>query len=713
MISMNLPYQQQIITTTMVITSFVIIFGTTPSSITALSFTLVFPTLGQISFQRAQETDHGSIQLTRNLLDADQSFHFGRATSAYHLRLWDGDRRASFDTSFSFTVFSPRDDKGGIGGGMAFFLAPWGSKLPPSKSGATLGLTADSPDQELNSTAGRFVAVEFDVFRDYFDPPGGSHVGINVDSMRSVATAPWAADTTGEKQSQAWISYDATSNNLSVMVTGFGDGGSLANKTIFHVSHIVDLKDYLPQSVTFGFSGSTGNRSASQSIHSWHFYSSLEIVPSGIPVFAGLLVGTALIFVISFICVALIDRTTNSIADDDVNADKVDELLGPRKFPFKELKRATNGFSDRDNKLGEGGFGRVYKGRVRLSDVAVKRVSRRSSQGTKEFAAEVKIISRLRHRNLVQLMGWCQEKKELLLVYEFMPNGTLDAHLFHRDNKMPLLTPPSLLGWGSRYKIAKGIASGLLYLHEEWEQCVVHRDIKSSNILLDSNFNPKLGDFGLARLVDHEKGSQTTILAGTMGYMAPECATTGKASRETDVYSFGVVALEIATGRRPAVIEYHHPDDDDEEAYAVHLVRWVWDLHGNGDLLNRGPDSRLGGEFEESEMERLMVIGMACAHPNPDFRLSARQALQVLNFDAPVPLLPLNMPVPTYVVSAPSSTNLSSWMPSGGRGSSGRTNEGFSGASTTTAPLRLNATRSEVLLVLPSSKISSALPVTV
>ncbi|CAI0396179.1 unnamed protein product, partial [Linum tenue] len=156
----------------------------------------------------------------------------------------------------------------------------------------------------------------------------------------------------------------------------------------------------------------------------------------------------------------------------------------------------------------------------------------------------------------------------------------------------------------------------------------------------------------------------------------------------------------------------------------VHLVRWVWDLHGNGDLLNRGPDSRLGaGEFEESEMERLMVIGMACAHPNPDFRLSARQALQVLNFGAPVPLLPLNMPVPTYVVSAPSSTdggtsggsnsNLSSSMSSGGRGSSGRRNEGFSGASSTsTAPLRLNASRSEVL-VLPSSTISSAPPVTV
>jgi serine/threonine protein kinase len=174
------------------------------------------------------------------------------------------------------------------------------------------------------------------------------------------------------------------------------------------------------------------------------------------------------------------------------------------------------------------------------TDVAVKRVSKGSKQGKKEYIAEVRIISCLRHRNLVQLIGWCHEKGEFLLVYEYMPNGSLDTHLFGGK---------TMLTWGVRYKVALGLAYSLLYLHEEWEQRVVHRDIKSSNVMLDANFNAKLGYFGLARLVDHELGSQATVLAGTMGYLAPECVTIGKANKESDVYSFGVVSLEIACRR--------------------------------------------------------------------------------------------------------------------------------------------------------------------
>lgn len=142
----------------------------------------------------------------------------------------------------------------------------------------------------------------------------------------------------------------------------------------------------------------------------------------------------------------------------------------------------------------------------------------------------------------MQLIGWCHERRELLLVYDFMANGNLDAHLFNEEN---------VLAWEMRYKVAHGVASALLYLHEEWEQCLLHRDIKSSNVMLDSNFDAELGDFGLARLVDHAKGSQTTNLAGTMGYMAPEYFKTGKAFKESDVHSFGIVALKIACRRKP------------------------------------------------------------------------------------------------------------------------------------------------------------------
>jgi hypothetical protein len=264
----------------------------------------------------------------------------------------------------------------------------------------------------------------------------------------------------------------------------------------------------------------------------------------------GLSVGACVLIVGGLGLVWLINRKKKlgrGGGDEDLDFDlsmddEFERGTGPKRFSYKELVRATNNFAG-ENKLGEGGFGGVYKGFLREMNfyVAVKRVSRGSKQGIKEYASEVKSISRLRHRNLVQLIGWCHEHKDLLLVYEFMPNGSLDSHIFKGK---------SLLTWATRYNIAQGLASALLYLHEEWEQCVLHRDIKSSNIMLDSSFNAKLGDFGLARMVEHAKGSQTTALAGTMGYMAPECVISGRSSKESDIYSFGIVALEIACGRK-------------------------------------------------------------------------------------------------------------------------------------------------------------------
>ncbi|KAJ8572456.1 hypothetical protein K7X08_008967 [Anisodus acutangulus] len=321
------------------------------------------------------------------------------------------------------------------------------------------------------------------------------------------------------------------------------------------------------------------------------------------------------------------DNKDHFFIDLDMD-DEFEKGTGPKKFSYGELARATNNFAE-GQKLGEGGFGDVYKGLLKEcnSYVAVKRVSKGSKQGIKEYA---KIISRLRHRNSVQLIGWCHEKGQLHLVYELMPNASLDKHLFKEK---------SLLVWEIRWKIAQGIASALLYLHEEWEQCVVHRDIKASNVMLDSNFNVKLGDFGLARLVDHDKGSQTTMLAGTVGYMAPKCVMNGKASKESNVYSFGIVALEIASGRRS--IDIKAPEDQ------VRLVEWVWNLYGTGNLVE-ATDPRLTQMFKEKEMERLMVIGLWCAHPDNKLRPSIRQAIQVLNSDAQLPILPSRMPVATY-----------------------------------------------------------------
>ncbi|XP_065869514.1 L-type lectin-domain containing receptor kinase IX.1-like [Euphorbia lathyris] len=307
------------------------------------------------------------------------------------------------------------------------------------------------------------------------------------------------------------------------------------------------------------------------------------------------------------------------------------KAIRTQKFPYADLAQATNNFSEQEQ-LGEGGFGAVYRGFLKELNcyVAVKRVSRDSRQGIKEYASEVKIISQLSHRNVVQLIGWCHEKKELLLVYEFMPNGSLDAHLFKEH---------SLLTWEVRYKIAGGLASALLYLQEEWQQYVVHRDIKASNIMLDSNFDAKLGDFGLARVGGHGKGLKDTALAGTMGYVAPEYATTGRASKESDVYSFGVVALEIACGRKVM----NHKAKEDQ----INLREWVWGLYGEGRLIE-AVDPRLNGDFDRNQVECLMIVGLWCVHPDATLRPTMEKAIHVLKFVAPFPDLPSKFPMFSY-----------------------------------------------------------------
>ncbi|KAE8803936.1 L-type lectin-domain containing receptor kinase IX.1 [Hordeum vulgare] len=312
--------------------------------------------------------------------------------------------------------------------------------------------------------------------------------------------------------------------------------------------------------------------------------------------------------------------------------DELDQgVEGPRRFSYNELAVATDNFSD-DRALGRGGFGSVYRGFMSdmNHEVAVKRVSETSRQGWKEFVSEVRIISRLRHRNLVQLIGWCHGGDELLLVYELMHNSSLDTHLYRSDY---------VFTWPVRYEIVLGVGSALLYLHQDTEQRVVHRDIKPSNIMLDTSFTAKLGDFGLARLINDGRRSHTTGIAGTMGYIDPESVLTGRASVESDLYSFGVVLLEVASGQRPTLVQ--------EDGDVIHLVQWVWELYGRGLILDAA-DKRLSGEFEGRKMERVMVVGLWCAHPDRGMRPSIRQAMNALRFEAPLPGLPLRMPVATY-----------------------------------------------------------------
>ncbi|URE34759.1 receptor kinase [Musa troglodytarum] len=301
---------------------------------------------------------------------------------------------------------------------------------------------------------------------------------------------------------------------------------------------------------------------------------------------------------------------------------------GPRRFSYKDLFEATKGFRDKEL-LGMGGFGRVYKGVLQKSkaEVAVKRVSHESRQGMREFIAEVVSIGRLRHRNLVQLLGYCRRKGELLLVYDYMQNGSLDKFLY--DEAKPTLD------WPTRFRIIKGVASGLLYLHEDWEQVVIHRDVKASNVLLDHELNGRLGDFGLARLYDHGTAPKTTRVVGTMGYLAPELARTGKATTTTDVFAFGIFVLEVACGRRPV-----DPITFGEE---VILLDWVLENWRKG-CIQETSDPRLGEEFVVEEMELVLKLGLLCSHPLPAGRPSMRQVVEYLEGNAPLPELS-----PTYL----------------------------------------------------------------
>lgn len=287
----------------------------------------------------------------------------------------------------------------------------------------------------------------------------------------------------------------------------------------------------------------------------------------------------------------------------------------PHRIRYQEISCATKGFSE-ENVIGIGGNGKVYKGVLGPGsiEIAVKRIPQESEHGMKEFLAEVSSLGRLKHRNLVGLIGWCKrDKGGLMLVYEYMENGSLDRRVFS-DCEEDLM-----LSWDSRLSVLKDVAAGVLYLHEGWEVRVLHRDIKASNVMLDKSLNGRLGDFGLARMHAHGQALGTTRVVGTVGYMAPEVVRSGKASEKTDVYGFGVLVLEVVCGRRP--VENGSPP----------LIEWVWGLMEKGELLMAlDRRLRLMGGWDEEEVERVLHLGLVCVHPDPSVRPSMRLVLKVL-----------------------------------------------------------------------------------
>ncbi|KAK9936660.1 hypothetical protein M0R45_013489 [Rubus argutus] len=283
-------------------------------------------------------------------------------------------------------------------------------------------------------------------------------------------------------------------------------------------------------------------------------------------------------------------------------------------FRFKQIKAATNDFNAA-NKLGEGGFGAVYRGELLDgSFIAVKQLSSKSKQGNREFVNEIGMMSALQHPNLVKLYGCCTEGNQLLLVYEYMENNSLSHTLFGPDEGV------QKLDWPTRQKICVGISRGLAFLHDGTLK-IVHRDIKTTNILLDRDLNAKIADFGLAKLDEEEHTHISTKVAGTIGYMAPEYALWGRLTDKADVYSFGVVALELVTGKKN--IKYR-PNEN-----FVCLLDWALVLQKKGNLMEL-VDPKLGSAFNKEEALRMIEVALLCANASPTLRPTMSEVVSML-----------------------------------------------------------------------------------
>uniref|UniRef100_A0A2P2IUA3 Uncharacterized protein MANES_15G092500 n=1 Tax=Rhizophora mucronata TaxID=61149 RepID=A0A2P2IUA3_RHIMU len=309
---------------------------------------------------------------------------------------------------------------------------------------------------------------------------------------------------------------------------------------------------------------------------------------------------------------------TKKGAPQSIQATEVDGALTIRNvnfYSYKDLRLATNNFSP-DNKIGEGGFGSVYKGRLKDDTVvAIKVLSAHSSQGVREFLNEIKTIAVIEHDNLVKLYGCCTEGNHRILVYGYLENNSLAHTLLggsHSGNQF---------SWSTRRKICIGVARGLAFLHEDVHPHIVHRDIKASNVLLDKDFEPKISDFGLAKLFPDNMTHISTRVAGTIGYLAPEYAIRGQLTRKADIYSFGVLLLEIVCGRSNT----NKRLSLDEQ----YLLERVWQLYRKGELLCL-LDTSVDGDYNEEEACRYLKIGLLCIQDKPKIRPSMSTVLKML-----------------------------------------------------------------------------------
>ncbi|XP_022718028.1 L-type lectin-domain containing receptor kinase V.9-like [Durio zibethinus] len=534
----------------------------------------------------------------------------------------------SFSTTFVFAIV-PENSRGN---GLAFVLAP-------SKE-----FTGVVPSQHLGlfnrtnhgNSSNHIIAIELDTFPNHeFEDIDDNHVGIDINSLKSAKLSPagYVSSSSGEfrpvdlasgERIQLWVEYDSTKHQFNVTLSPI----TMNKPKVPLLSMDINLSPFILKNMHIGFSSEIGVRGASTYVLGWSFQmdgkaedlnlAKLSSVPSTrkeksrkkeVILAVGLSLSGVLVLVV--ICSVMFFLTRKKATFAEILEDWEVEF-GSHRFSYKDLYVATKGFNEKEL-LGQGGFGQVYRGELPVSKVqiAVKRIFRKSQDRMKEFIAEIVTIGRMRHPNLARVLGYCRGKYELLLVYEYLPNGSLDKFL-HNEQEI-------VLNWNRRFSIIKDVASAIAYLHDECLEGCIHRDIKASNVLLDDDLNGKLGDFGLARCRKHAQ--ETTHIAGTFGYMAPELAKTGKASTSTDVYAFGAFCLEVVCGRRP--INWQ------ASAEQVHLVDWVFKCWDEGDILKTA-DSKLGKDFEVWQVDLVLKLGLLCLHSVAAFRPTMSQVTSYL-----------------------------------------------------------------------------------
>ncbi|KAL1197271.1 L-type lectin-domain containing receptor kinase I.3 [Cardamine amara subsp. amara] len=552
---------------------------------------------------------------------------------------FDPSSSLSFYTHFVCALVPPTLGADG-GSGIVFVVSP-SMDLSHADTGQFLGVFSNG----TSSSSSHLLAIELDaVYSIALDELKSPHVGIDVNSPISVESAlpSYFSNTLRKNESinllsgkpiQVWVDYDGSLLNVSLAPM------EVQKPNLPLMSRAMNLSEIFQEKMYVGFSASTGNLVSNQYVLGWSFSGGKELLqtldlsklppvplPSGERnILSPPLIGLVILLVILVLMVLVGVYWYRGKKYSEVK-ESWEKEYGPHRFSYKSLYKATNGFC-KDGRVGKGGFGEVYKGTLPLSrHIAVKRLSHDAEQGMKQFVAEVVTMGNLEHRNLVPLLGYCRRKGELLLVSEYMPNGSLDQYLFPSQNLS--------LTWLQRISILKDIASALSYLHTGTKQVVLHRDIKASNVMLDSEFNGRLGDFGMAKFHNHGANLSATAAVGTIGYMAPELTTMGT-STKTDVYAFGVFLLEVTCGRRPV-----EPELPAEKQY---LVKWVSECWKQASLLETR-DPRLGRDFTSEEVEMVLKLGLLCTNAMPESRPVMRQVVQFLNRDLPLPEFLLDGP---------------------------------------------------------------------